>query len=59
MDQTALAHQSVFRNFRERGEDTNLDRGLSLLARRYREEGTPSRPIHAHAPPSAQHLADR
>jgi hypothetical protein len=38
MDQAAPAHQGILRDFRERGEDTNLDRHLGLRPRRYRQE---------------------
>jgi len=38
MDQAAPPHQGVLRNFRERGEDTNLDRHLGLRPRRHRQE---------------------
>ena len=34
VDQTAPAHQIVFRNFRERCQDTSLDRGFRLCSRR-------------------------
>src|SRR6266540_3104846 len=38
MDQATLAHQGVLRNFRERGEDPDLDRSVRLRARRHRQE---------------------
>jgi hypothetical protein len=38
MDQAAPPDQSVLRNFRKRGEDTNLDRHLSLRPRRHCQE---------------------
>jgi hypothetical protein len=38
MDQAAPTHQGVLWNLRERGENTNLDRHLSLCPRRYRQE---------------------
>src|SRR5271170_5121355 len=38
MDQAAPADQGVLRNFRKRGEDTNLDRHLGLRPRRHRQE---------------------
>ena len=38
MDQAASANQGLLRNQRERGEDSNLDRGLGLRPRRHRPE---------------------
>ena len=38
MDQTALADQEVLWDLGERGEDTNLDRSVSLRPSRHREE---------------------
>ena len=38
MDQAASADQDIFGYERERGQDTNLDRGLHLCADRYHQE---------------------
>src|ERR1017187_7714113 len=42
MDQTALAHQGVFRHQRERRQDPNLDRNLGLRPGRHRLQTTPA-----------------
>ena len=38
MDQAAFAYQEVLRQFRECGEIANLDRGVGLCPRGYRQE---------------------
>ena len=42
MDQAASADQSLLRNFPERGQITELDRGLRLRSGRRRQEATQS-----------------
>ena len=43
MDQATSAYQSLLRYFRERGQNSNLDRGLGLRARCHRQEATQHR----------------
>jgi hypothetical protein len=38
VDKTAPTDQPVLRNFRERGEDVNLDRGIGLRVGGHRQE---------------------
>ena len=50
MDQAASANQSFLRNFGERGQVTNLDRGLRLCSGRHRQKAiavlcSPAEPI--------------
>ena len=48
MDKTEPAHQAFLRYVRERGEDTNLDCGVRLCARRHHKKGSGARRLALH-----------
>ena len=51
MDKAASAHQTVLRHIGERGEDTNLDRGVGVCAGRDRPEAPPAGGVALHIAP--------
>ena len=55
MDQTALANQSVLRNFRECRQDTNLDCRQHLLTRSYNEKRAEFATEFVRNPANSQH----